>query len=196
MATERELIDFLRDVPDTRVVRGLDRAEFATLEDRYGWVFPPDLRDLLSAGLPIGPGWPHWRAAAAAPSRGSRVAEVEQIERRLAWPLVGMQFDIQHNVFWDPEWGPRPAELDSAMAIAAVKVREAPPLIPIFSHRYLPAEPCEPGNPVFSVHQVDIIIYGVDLASYIRHEFERAPITDYERAKEIRCWSRWMRIGR
>jgi hypothetical protein len=28
-----------------------------------------------------------------------------------------------------------------------------------------------PGNPVFSVHQTDIIYYGVDLRDYLIHEF-------------------------
>ena len=42
-------------------------------------------------------------------------------------------------------------------------VDQAPKLIPVFSHRFLVAEPCRAGNPVISIHQSDIIVYGVDL---------------------------------
>jgi hypothetical protein len=44
-------------------------------------------------------------------------------------------------------------------------------LIPIYRHRMMPDEPLSPGNPVFSVHQTDIIHYGFDLADYLRCEF-------------------------
>jgi hypothetical protein len=44
-------------------------------------------------------------------------------------------------------------------------------MIPVYSHRYLPAEPCEAGNPVFSIYQTDIIHYGYDLADYFAREF-------------------------
>ena len=35
----------------------------------------------------------------------------------------------------------------------------------------MPSEPFTEGNPVFSVHQTDIIAYGVGLADYLTHEF-------------------------
>ena len=68
-------------------------------------------------------------------------------------------------------------------------VAAAPRLIPIYGHRMMPDEPQEPGNPVFSVHQTDIIHYGFDLADYLRHEFGlpgREPWP--ERVRPIRFW--------
>jgi hypothetical protein len=50
-------------------------------------------------------------------------------------------------------------------------VTAAPQLIPVFMHRMMPDEPHEAGNPVFSVHQTDIILYGCDLADFLRHQF-------------------------
>jgi hypothetical protein len=44
-------------------------------------------------------------------------------------------------------------------------------LIPIYGHRYLVGEPCCAGNPVLSVHQSDIIVYGRDLREYLLREF-------------------------
>jgi hypothetical protein len=43
--------------------------------------------------------------------------------------------------------------------------------------RYIPAEPNESRNPVFSVHQTDIIHYGNDLADYFQREFQ-VPLPD------------------
>jgi hypothetical protein len=51
-------------------------------------------------------------------------------------------------------------------------IAEAPKLIPIYSHRFIPEEPSEAGNPIFSVYQMDIIYYGFDLDDYLRHEFD------------------------
>ena len=46
-------------------------------------------------------------------------------------------------------------------------------MIPVCSHRYLPAKRGTYGHPVLSIYQTDIIVYGTDLADYIYHEFGR-----------------------
>jgi hypothetical protein len=100
------------------------------------------------------------------------------LEGRMAWPFDGIAFDIKNNAFWWDDWGPKPERLDDALAVARQRVSAAPKLIPVFSHRYLPAEPCLSGNPVFSVHQTDIIFYGTDLWDYFRQEFSRGMLGD------------------
>jgi hypothetical protein len=47
-------------------------------------------------------------------------------------------------------------------------INEEAKLIPIFVHRMMPDDPHLAGNPVFSVHQTDIIHYGFALADYPR----------------------------
>jgi hypothetical protein len=47
----------------------------------------------------------------------------------------------------------------------------APRLIPVFGHRYLLAEPCQTGNPVLSIYQTDVVVYGADLRCYLLAEF-------------------------
>ncbi|MCH82513.1 hypothetical protein A2U01_0003321, partial [Trifolium medium] len=44
---------------------GLSDAEFARAEAEFGFVFPPDLRAILAAGMPIGAGFPDWRSNGA-----------------------------------------------------------------------------------------------------------------------------------
>ena len=116
---------------------------------------------LLRYALPISKGFPDWR-----PGR-------DEIRREsLAWPKEGLLYSIRDGGLWLDSWGERPIELAESLAVARHAVRRAATLIPIYSHRYLPAEPILPGNPVFSVYGPDTIIYGNDLASYFHHEFE------------------------
>jgi hypothetical protein len=50
-------------------------------------------------------------------------------------------------------------------------VSRAPKLIPLIGHRYLPEQPHESGNPVFSIVYTDMIYYGANLKDYFEREF-------------------------
>jgi hypothetical protein len=139
---------------------GLTDAEVSSAEARYGFRFPPDLRAFLQAGLPRGTRFPDWRSGDEAVLRDW-----------LDLPRQGLHFDIEHKQFWLDEWGPRPPSSEESRRVVTGLVETAPRLIPVFAHRMMPAEPNLPGNPVLSVHQTDIIVYGVDLRDYLIHEF-------------------------
>jgi hypothetical protein len=139
---------------------GLTDNEVEAAEERYRFRFPPDLRAFLQAGLPSGSDFPDWRDG-----------DDSALSGWLDLPRRGILFDVEHNKFWLDEWGPRPPSLEEARRVASELVVAAPRLIPLFKHRMMPSEPCLAGNPVFSVHQTDIIYYGVDLRDYLIHEF-------------------------
>lgn len=71
------------------------------------------------------------------------------------------------------------------------EMTKVPKLIPIYSHRYIPSEPQEAGNPVFSVHQTDIIYYGENLLSYLQVEFNAKKYSDIksDSIRHINIWS-------
>lgn len=164
-----------RDIPFDE---GLSDAEVSGAEYRFGFRFPPDLRAFLQVGLPHGPRFPDWRNE-----------DETQLRDWLDQPRQGILFDIQYNEFWLPDWGPKPPDLDRAFCVANELIAKAPKLIPIFSHRMMPDEPHEVGNPVFSVHQTDIIHYGYDLLHYLREEFGVAKWwAPPAQAKRIRFW--------
>lgn len=159
-------------------VAGLNDAEINKIESRYGFNFPPDLKAFLQYALPVSKGFLNWRETSE-----------EEIRYWLEWPLEGMCFDIEHATFWLKAWGPKPPDLEEAFAVARQAVAEAPILIPIYRHRYLPTEPNQPGNPVLSVHQTDIIHYGNDLASYLSREFKiSCPDWAAKTLRPIRFW--------
>lgn len=90
------------------------------------------------------------------------------------------------------KWGEKSPSLPEAIERARREYEKAPQLIPIYSHRFIPAKPYEAGNPVFSVHQTDIIYYGADLTTYFMVEFNLMQQQDlgFEQIKEIPFWSK------
>ena len=159
---------------------GLTAGEFQRAQEIHRFQFPPDLRSLLACALPVAPGFPDWRAP-----------DSSTLLDHLARPFEGIAFDIKNNDFWYGPWGPRPATLSDAIAVAKTAVETAPRLVPIYIHRYLPAEPDIAGNPVFSVHETDVIHYGVDLRRYLSCEFGRLDYVDAARdePRRIRFWT-------
>jgi hypothetical protein len=147
---------------------GLSTSEIAQLTTSFGIFFPPDLLLLLQVALPVSPGFTPWRDALHSPA-GARA-----LQARLAAPLEGLLFDVKLNGFWLIEWGPKPAEAAAREQLVRQQYAHYPRLLPLYSHRYLPASPPLAGNPVFSVYQTDIIYYGYDLAHYLATEFNFA----------------------
>jgi hypothetical protein len=166
---------------------GLSDAELRTAEDAYDIRFPPDLEELLRFALPCGRGWPDWRNAADS-----------NIERALQWPLEGILFDIENNDFWLKSWRERPPLLADQFAVARERIAESPRLIPIAGHRYLPQQPHAAGNPVFSVHQTDVIYYGSDLTEYFANEFSyyfRGPGAEHRISHPLRRIEFWSMLA-
>lgn len=161
------IVNVLRDEHGIQFDRGLADSEVEACEREFGIRFPPDLRDFLGCALPVSDRFPDWRNAARADLR--------------AWldlPVEGILFDVEHNGFWLPEWGSRPADFPAASRLVRALVAQAPKLIPVYAHRMIPDRPHVAGNPVFSVHQTDIIYYGCDLRDYFLREFFTKPDLD------------------
>lgn len=154
---------------------GYSLDELDAAQERFCLRFPPDLIALLLERRPVG-GYDWTR-------------DESRIRRMLAWPLEGLLFDVERDGLWWPEWGERPRTAEARRDVVAGVVGAAPKLIPIFSHRYLPEEPHEAGNPVFSVHQSDIICYGTNLSSYFLNEASPGRHRLPRETKRIRFWS-------
>lgn len=162
--------------------KGLNINEITNIQEYYNIVFPPDLKEFLRTELPISEGFINWRDM----SEGN----IERVKDRLNWPLEGMIFDIENNNFWYEAWGKKPNNLSDAVSLCTFEMGKVPKLIPICSHRYIPSEPNESGNPIFSVYQTDIIYYGENLSSYLEVEFDikKYEDIDFNSIKEIRFW--------
>jgi hypothetical protein len=156
---------------------GLSEGEIDEIEAEWSIHFPPDYRLFL-----------HRLHTVDRPMKGARFSltglvptkepsfynwqrDREALRRRFAWPLEGLLFDLEHNDLWLEGWGPKPESLTRRNERLTELVENAPRLIPVYAHRYLLVEPCVADNPVFSIVQSDIIVYGKDLRSYLLVEF-------------------------
>ncbi|GLU20020.1 hypothetical protein SLE2022_362380 [Rubroshorea leprosula] len=163
-----------------QVQPGLSDAEFARAEAEFGFVFPPDLRAILSAGLPVGLGFPDWRAT------GARL----HLRASLDLPIAAISFQIARNTFWSKSWGPRPSDPEKALRIARNALKRAPLLIPIFHHCYIPCNPSLAGNPIFFVDEARIFCCGYDISDFFdRESLFRCSESDTEFLKKQRSVS-------
>lgn len=171
---------------------GLTNNEVNQIELKFNFSFPPDLKQFLQLGLPISDHFVNWRQGLI--SEDIAINIISRLDR----PLEGMLFDLQNFDFLINSWGEKPTSYHDKEIIAKQMYSTFPKLIPIYSHRYIPMDPMEEGNPIFSVHQMDIIYYGYDLATYFANEFHFELPCEFkvvDEPKKIRFWSNWIDEG-
>lgn len=197
MSTLDQWTQFLSDaLPQVSadLAPGLSDHELGAVEEAAGVALPTELRLMLRLALPIGRSWRDWRLDPAGQLRTWREAVT-----------AGIVFDVKHNAFWDDSWGPRPSDDTRREALVRQQAATLPRLFPVFGHRALVIDPVPgfasaDGNPVFSVHQTDVIYYGNDLADWFNHEFGvPAPAWAASQPRRVPFWSalndpgRWSR---
>ncbi len=190
---------------ETRWSNGLNEQELVTIEHRYEIHFPPDYRLFLQklhcVDQPqVGARYDgNTMIPTTAPSFYNWQRDTEAIQAAYEWLVDGLLFDVQHNNLWLESWGAKPSTAEEQETRVRELVNAAPKLIPIYGHRYLLAEPCKAGNPVLSIYQSDMIVYGVNLHNYFLSEFgELAGVEghgsfqltpeQYEEVQEIPFW--------
>ncbi|XP_031482327.1 uncharacterized protein LOC116252302 [Nymphaea colorata] len=141
------------------VAEGLSDEEFSKIERSLNFTFPPDLRSILSEGLPVGIGFPDWR-----------LSTFRQLRMMFDLPMSGIVYGVAKGWFWHDAWGPRPDGAEEAIARAKERLREAPVLVPIYSHCYIPSSPVISGNPVFLIHDAHFYYAGFDVADFFQRE--------------------------
>jgi hypothetical protein len=159
-----QLIEILKNI-GIQFVDGLTDEETHKLQDAFTITFPPDLKLFLQLALPISDRFVDWRGALV--SNESK----QKLWYKLDQPLEGILFDVANNKFWLKNWGDMPDMYAEKEEIVKQNFINYPKLVPIYSHRYIPSEPIEFDNPIFSVYQTDVIYYGYNIADYFAKEF-------------------------
>ena len=164
---------------------GYTQSELDGIQAEWNLRFPPDLLAIL-------------RDRRRVIDQGDKFRSFDWLEvsddvirDSLNWPFEGFLFDVENDNLWWPEWGQRSTDKFAREERLRSIFADAPKLIPIYGHRYIPEEPHEAGNPIFSIWQADIIHYGADLEDYIARE-TRSPDSwqEMKTPKTIRFWTR------
>jgi hypothetical protein len=155
--------------------KGYSQDQLDEIQEKFDFVFPADLVDLLREKRPVA---------------GHDWFDDVVIKKAIAWPFESLLFDVEHNQLWLPTWGERPEDSEDRNEVLREKVFQAPKLIPLMGHRFLPETPQEVDNPVFSVYGSDIVYYGSNLSDYFKREFEGWNSVPWPRqTKRIAFWS-------
>jgi len=174
----------------TRWQAGLDEPGIDALEKQWEIQFPKDFRQFLSVlnapdrGL-YSVDWSD-ETPGGLEEQDDDVSiydwnkDDEDLIAALNGPLNGLLFDVEEASLWLDSWGERPGKDTEVSKKVAELVAAAPKLIPITGHRYLLANSLEAGNPVLSVWQSDIIIYGSSLRNFLLLEFSDLLGLDYQ----------------
>ena len=157
---------------------GLTDTEIDAVQDRLGFAFGPEHRELLEEVLPVGDGWPDWRRDPDA-----------DLRRWLGWPVEGIVAHVRSGDFWPASWGARPADATQAERVARGRLALLPSLVPVYGHRYLVADAAYVPSPVFSVYGSDVIVFGDDLLDYVAREHHVPPRHESPHRTYVPFWS-------
>jgi hypothetical protein len=171
-------------------VSGYTQTELDDAQEKWNLRFPPDLVAILLERR---------RVVETEFEKSFWIDQPDDVVREiLGWPFESFWFDIENGSWW-PEWGDRPAAEQERKEKFQAIFAHAPKLVPVYGHRYLPSEPHESGNPVFSVWQMDVIMYGANLDDYIHRESNPQskgwPQPGDTNVKRIRFWTRAVELN-
>lgn len=141
--------------------KGLTSLEILNIEKIYDISFTEELKKLFSAVLPISNGFYNWRDTSN--------ENIKKIKKKMKTPFNVLKEYID-EIYWCDEWGEEPNSSQERNLFLINKIRCAPKLIPIYSHRFIACYESKQ-NPVFSIHGTDVIYYGENLKSYLEIEF-------------------------
>ena len=159
----KDIIEKLKD-KDVFIEYGMSPKEILEAEKIYNISFPYEMKKLFHFGLPVSEGFYNWRDISS--------KNIEFIKNVLEAPIKGLELDLKNGeLYWCEDWGEQPNSFKEAKIILLKNYNNAPKLIPIYSHRYMPSISKKTNLPVFSVKQSDIIYYGTDLITYLEVEF-------------------------
>ena len=159
-------------------VSGYSEQELEDIQQRWKLRFAPDLVDIYRKRRSVIDGGFDWTKTSH-----------DEIQRMMDWPLEGILDDVREG-FWLNAWGEKPASAETAEETVRAAIAAAPKLIPVYGHRYLPETPKGRGNPVFSVHQSDVVVYGPNLDLYVARE-----VNNTERAIAARRIPFWTQLA-
>lgn len=167
-----------------RYEKGLEESEITEIERVYGVTFPKTLKDFLRIGVPISEndwGFPNWRDLSN--------KNIEIISKRINAPYEWLKIDVLKHGFWQKSWGECPKTLKETENKYMQIIENAPILLPIYSHRYMPVIDGEDDPPIISSVGRDTVCFANNLSDYIKRELCSECTHQYYDIQNIPFWS-------
>lgn len=176
----KELISWLKQ-QGIEFEAGLTDNEISKVQTIYEILFPESFRFFLMEGLPVSRGFYNWR--------NTEQTNIEFIKRMITMPIDTID-EVVKEICWCDDWGKEPQNAMEAEKTIRKKLHEAPKLLPVYGHRYMPML-SGVQVPVISVHGTDIIYYGESLSDYFYIEFgtKKQEEIDFDSIRPIPFWS-------
>lgn len=161
--------------------KGLTSDELLQIEKIYQIKFPKSLRKFLMTAVPISRGFYNWRNV--------QDDNIQFIKNIINTPLLNI-YNMAEEVYWCDDWGEKPQDRENIAEEIKGRLKEAPKLLPVYLHRYMPMV-LDENPPVISIHGVDIIYYGQDLKDYLKIEFgtKKQNTIEFHNIVPIPFWS-------
>lgn len=141
--------------------KGLTYDELSKIEKIYKIKFPNSLKEFLMTILPVSKGFYDWS--------NMDNSNIEYIKRILDRPILDI-YTMVEEIYWCDSWGEEPGSKKEFEEEVRKRLKNAPGLLPVYSHRYIPMI-SDNDPPVFSICGTDIIYYGENLEDYFNIEF-------------------------
>lgn len=161
--------------------RGLTLDELKQIENIYQIKFPSSLREFLMMALPISKGFYNWR--------NLEEDNIMFIKEAMNRPIEEV-YELAEEIYWCDDWGQKPEDEAYVGKIVRDKLKNAPRVLPIYGHRYIPVLSVD-NPPIISIHDLDIIYYGKNLEDYLYVEFGNKTQNkiEFENITPIPFWS-------
>ena len=161
--------------------RGLTLDELKQIENIYQIKFPSSLRKFLMMALPISKGFYNWRNI-----QNDNIRFIKDVINK---PLLDI-YNMANEVYWCNDWGEEPADEAVTTRKVRERLKDAPKLLPVYAHRYIPMI-LDENPPVISIHDLDVIYYGINLEDYFCVEFgsKTQNEIEFEKIRPIPFWS-------
>ena len=154
--------------------------EVRKIEKIYNVKFPQQWLEFYQNILPVSERFYNWRDFS--------VENIAAIKERLASPYNGILENID-EIVWEISWGLEPDRVEDKNKKIRKMLESAPPLIPLYGHRFLPIFENKE-MPILSGVDLDIIYYGLDLYDYFEVEFgHKRLVSDSKKYKEVPFWT-------
>lgn len=174
----KEIIELMEN-KGIQFEEGLSENEIIKIQELYQFIFPNDYKIFLKKVLPISVGFYNWRDFSD--------DNIKYIHAVMQEPFNNLRESIK-DIYWCEKWGEEFNKKEQEKIIFE-KINNAPKLIPIFSHRYIPIIDAKE-SPIISIRGIDVICYGENLNRYLFNEFvANKPIDLVNSIEYIPFWS-------